>query len=174
MWKPILRFRRLFILILVSGIFIAKPSYADTQKHQFQLGTGVGVFVGTDNLDASFDIDVEPEFFLTKHLSLSGRFDGMIGGTDGVHFGSRLRYYFNIPNHSRFSIYVGGGAGFMLAFDNNDTHAFGDFAVPVFGFQYDLSEHVKIGSDISFDIIFNGDDAAFATRIQVVQFKWAF
>jgi hypothetical protein len=160
--------------VLVLSMITGRFAQASTEKHQFQLGTGVGVFVGTDGLDASFDIDIEPEYFLTQHVSISGRFDGTVGGVDSVHFSGRFRYYFNFPNHNRFSIYVGAGAGFIVAFNGPGTTGFGDFAIPVFGFQYDLTKHIKLGSDISFDIVFNGDGAEFATRLMPIQFRWAF
>jgi len=167
--KPIL----LSIAFLLLLSTLSKPSLAATQQGQFQLGTGIGLFVGSDRFDPAFDIDVEPEYFFTDHISLSGRFDATVGGTDSVGFGARFRYYFNFPNHSRFSLFVGAGAGFLVALDHNSS-AFGDIALPVFGFQYDLTKHVKLGSDISFNILFNGDKAAFATRLIPIQFKWAF
>ncbi len=163
----------LFIVVLFSITFFSLSSHASTQKGQFQLGTGIGIFVGSDRFDPAFDIDLEPEYFVTDHISLSGRFDGTVGGTDSVGFGARFRYYFDFPNHERFNLFVGAGVGFLVAFDHN-TSAFGDFALPVFGFQFDLTKHVKLGSDVSFNILFNGDKAAFATRLMPIQFKWAF
>jgi len=163
-----------FIALFVSSTLFPSLSQADTHKHQFQLGAGVGLFVGSDNLDAAFDIDLEPEYFITEHISLSGRFDGTVGGTDSVHFGARFRYYFDIPNHERWNLYAGAGAGFMIAFNPGNDSTFGDFAIPVFGFQYDLTKHIKLGSDVSFDIIFDSHNAAFATRLMAIQFKWAF
>lgn len=169
--------RRGFLTLLGTVIFLqflaARPLQAETQKGQFQLGTGFGVFVGSEGLGPSFDIDLEPEYFVTKHFSLSGRFDGTVGGTDSVHFGMRFLYYFNFPQHNRFDVYVGGGAGAIVAFDGG-TSGLGDFALPVFGFQYELSKHVRLGSDFSFDVVFNGNTAAFATRIMPLQFKWVF
>jgi hypothetical protein len=170
--SPLLK-KWMTVAAVFFSLLACRLSQASTEKHQFQLGTGVGVFVGTKGLDAAFDIDIEPEYFVTQHVSISGRFDGTVGGTDSVHFGGRFRYYFNFPSHPRFSLYVGAGIGAMVAF-NNGSHAFGDVAIPVFGFQYDLAKHVKLGSDVSFDIVFNGDTAAFATRLMPVQFKWAF
>jgi outer membrane protein with beta-barrel domain len=158
-------------LFVAANLALSRPTQAATSKGQFQLGTGVGVFAGTKGLDASFDFDVEPEYFVTEHVSISGRFDITAGGTDSVHFGARARYYFTLNNHTKWSIYVGGGAGAIIDFDGNVA---GDIAIPVFGFQYDLAKHVKLGSDVSFDIVFDGDEAAFATRLMPVQFRWAF
>jgi hypothetical protein len=61
--------------------------------------------------------------------------------------------------------------GFVINFNGAD---FGDAAIPVFGWQYDLTEHLKIGSDISFDILFNGDNAEFGTRLMPAVLKYAF
>ncbi|MFO1520138.1 MAG: hypothetical protein U1F57_10825 [bacterium] len=158
--------------VLCFTFLASSPSQASTSRHQFQLGTGFGVFVGTKGLDPSFDIDLEPEYFLTDHISLSFRFDGTVGGVDSVHFGGRFRYYLTFAQHPRFSIYFGAGAGGGVVFDGGG--GFGDIAIPVFGFQYDLTKHIKLGSDVSFDIVFNSNDVAFATRLMPVQFKWAF
>lgn len=144
---------------------------AGTEKHQFQLDMGPGVFVGTDHLDASFDFNIEPEYFITEHVSASFRFDITAGGLDAAHLSARVRYYFDLPHHNKWNIYLGAGAGGIIGFNGG---GYGDFALPVFGFQYDLTDHIKIGSDVSFDIIFNGDNAAFAARLMPIQFKWAF
>ena len=144
-------------------------AHAETQARQFVLNAGAGVFVGTDGLDAAFDFSLEPEFFFTEHTSLAFRFDITAGGTDSVHFGGRFRYYFNIT--PKVDIYVGAGAGGGTDFDGN---GFGDIAIPVFGWQYSLGEHFKLGSDVSFDLIFNSNDVAFATRLMPLVAKWAF
>lgn len=162
------------VIVFALTLFIPLSSQANTEKGQFQLGAGLGLFVGSDNLDAAFDIDIEPEYFITEHVSLSGRFDGTVGGTDSVGFGARFRYYFDIPNHERWNVFVGAGAGFVIAFNPGNDSTYGDIAIPVFGFQYDITKHIKLGSDVSFNILFNGNDAAFATRLMPLQFKWAF
>ncbi len=144
---------------------------AATEKHQFQLDMGPGVFVGTDHLDASFDFNLETEYFITQHISASFRFDVTAGGLDAAHLSARFRYYFDIPNHTKWNIYLGAGAGGIIGFHGGGL---GDFALPVFGFQYDLTDHIKIGSDVSFDIVFNDNNAAFAARLMPLQFKWAF
>jgi len=171
MLKRVIQLSSFFLSLCALMLASSSPARASTQDGQFQLGTGVGVFVGSDGLDASFDFDIEPEYFVTQHVSISGRFDITAGGVDSVHFGARARYYLTFANHSKWSIYFGGGAGVIIDFDGN---AAGDIAVPVFGFQYDLTDHIKLGSDVSFDIVFDGDDAAFATRLMPVQFKWVF
>lgn len=162
---------KLAMLVALCIGLINATAQASTERHQFQLGMGPGVFVGTNHLDASFDFDVEPEYFVTDNISASFRFDITAGGLDSVHLGGRFRYYFDLKNHPRWNIYVGAGAGGIIGFNGG---GFGDFAIPVFGFQYDLTDHIKIGSDVSFDIVFNGDRAAFATRLMPIQFKWAF
>ena len=144
-------------------------AHAETQARQFVLNAGTGVFVGTDGLDAAFDFSLEPEYFFSEHTSLSFRFDITAGGTDSVHFGARFRYYFNIT--PKVDIFVGAGAGGGTDFDGN---GFGDIAIPVFGWQYGLGEHAKLGSDVSFDIVFDSNDVAFATRLMPLVFKWAF
>lgn len=167
--KYIRFFSALFVISLT--LLSLSPAFASTQKHSLQLGSGVGLFVGSEGFDASFDFDLEPEFFVTDHASLSFRFDLTVGGFDSAHLGSRFRYYFDIPNHERFSLYIGAGGGVIVNFHGSN---FGDIAVPVFGFQYDLTDHIRLGSDVSFDIVFNGSNAAFATRLMPIQFKWAF
>jgi hypothetical protein len=62
---------------------------------------------------------------------------------------------------------MGGGVGFHGG-------GFGDAAIPVFGWQYDLTPHLKIGSDVSFDIIFTSNNAAFAARLMPAVIKYAF
>lgn len=169
MIRSILRVGKKFLLaaLLVSASYGA--AHAETRARQFVLNAGTGVFVGTDGLDAAFDFSLEPEFFFTEHTSLSFRFDITAGGTDSVHFAGRFRYYFNI--NPKIDIYVGAGAGGGTDFDGN---GFGDIAIPVFGWQYALGEHFKLGSDVSFDIVFNGNDVAFATRLMPLVAKWAF
>jgi hypothetical protein len=169
MSRSILRIaKKFFIAALLLGASVTSAQ-AETRARQFVLNAGTGVFVGTDGLDAAFDFSLEPEFFFSEHTSLSFRFDITAGGTDSVHFGARFRYYFNI--NPKIDIYVGAGAGGGTDFDGN---GFGDIAIPVFGWQYGLGEHVKLGSDVSFDIIFNSSDVAFATRLMPLVFKWAF
>jgi hypothetical protein len=169
MTRNILRNGSKFLFaILLLGASVTSAQAA-TQGRQFVLNGGVGVFVGTEGLDAAFDIAIEPEYFFTEHTSLSFRFDITAGGTDSVHFGGRFRYYFNVT--PKVDIFVGAGAGGGSDFDGN---GFGDIAIPVFGWQYSLGEHFKLGSDVSFDIIFNGDNAAFATRLLPLVAKYAF
>lgn len=163
--------KALFIVSFVLLGVHAMPAKAATNARQFQLSGGFGVFVGTEGLDAAFDFSLEPEFFFTEHATLSFRFDLTAGGTDSAQLGARFRYYFDIPNHSRVNLYVGAGIGFVINFDGAD---FGDAALPVFGWQYDLTEHLKIGSDVSFDILFNGDDVAFGVRLMPAVLKYAF
>lgn len=142
---------------------------ASTRSRQFQLNGGVGVFVGTEGLDAAFDFSLEPEFFFTEHNTLSFRFDITAGALDAAHLGARWRYYFNITQ--KIDIFVGLGIGGIINFNGG---GFGDAALPVFGWQYDLGEHLKIGSDMSFDIIWNNNNVAFAARLMPAVLKWAF
>lgn len=170
--KAVKSFSKFLLLSFFSlAFFISSQAQASTESHQFQLTVGPGIFVGSKGLDPSFDFNVEPEYFFTNHMSASFRFDITAGGIDSVHLGGRFRYYFDLPNHSRWNLYVGAGAGGII---NLDGGGYGDFAIPVFGYQYDLTKHIKFGSDISFDIIFNKHEAAFATRLMPIQFKWAF
>lgn len=157
-----------FIAACLIGGF-STSAHADTQARQFVLNMPLGVAVGTEGLGASFDIGLEPEFFFSEHTSLSLRLEGTVGDTDTFHVGSRFRYYFDIT--SKVNIFVGAGMGFVANFDGAD---FGDAAIPVFGWQYDLGEHLKIGSDVSFDIVFNQNNVAFLTRLMPVVVKWAF
>jgi hypothetical protein len=165
--------RKTLFSLSALWILAAAPATvrAATEARQFQLSGGFGVFVGTGGLDAAFDFSLEPEYFFTEHVSLSFRFDITAGGTDSAQLGARFRYYFDIPKHSRINIYIGAGMGFVINFNGAD---FGDAAIPVFGWQYDLTEHLKIGSDISFDILFNGDNAEFGTRLMPAVLKYAF
>ncbi|HKX12026.1 MAG TPA: outer membrane beta-barrel protein [bacterium] len=160
--------KKFLLAVLVLGASMT-AAHAETRGRQFVLNGGIGVFVGTDGLDAAFDFAIEPEYFFSEHTSLSFRFDITAGGTDSVHFGTRFRYYFNIT--PKVDIFVGAGAGGGVDFDGN---GFGDIAIPVFGWQYGIGEHFKLGSDVSFDIIFDGDNAAFATRLLPVVLKYAF
>lgn len=148
---------------------VAGVARAETSSRQIVLNFPLGVAVGSEGLGASFDIGFEPEFFFTKHTSLSLRLEGTVGDTDTFHIGSRFRYYFNVS--PRVDIFVGAGIGFVANFDGAD---FGDAALPVFGWQYDLTHHFKIGSDVSFDIVFNGNNVAFLSRLMPVVLKWAF
>jgi len=156
-------------LAAATLVSLAGVARADTSARQIVLNFPLGVAVGSEGLGASFDIGLEPEFFFTKHTSLSFRFEGTVGDTDTIHVGTRFRYYFNVA--SRVDVYVGAGIGFVANFDGAD---FGDAALPVFGWQYDLTHHLKIGSDISFDIVFNGNNVAFLSRLMPVVLKWAF
>jgi hypothetical protein len=135
------------------------------------LNGGVGVFVGTEGLGASFDFSLEPEYFFTEHNSLAFRFDITVGDTDAIHLSGRWRYYFELGN-PRINIFVGAGMGGAINIDDGGN--FGDVALPVFGWQYDLGDHLKIGSDVSFDIVFDDDDVAFASRLMPLVLKWAF
>ncbi len=155
-------------LLLVLGCVTS--AQASTQSRQFQLNGGVGVFVGTEGLGAAFDFSLEPEFFFTEHNTLSVRMDFTAGNTDSFHIGARWRYYFDLPSE-KINLFVGVGIGGVVNFNGGN---FGDAALPVFGWQYDLGQHLKIGSDISFDIIFNGNNVAFAARLMPVVLKWAF
>lgn len=157
--------------VIFLGLGLPGTLHADTRARQFQLQGGFGLFTGTDGLGVSFDMSLEPEFFFTEHTSLSLRLDGTVADVDSFGVGSRFRYYFDIPSAPRFNIFVGAGIGFVAQFGGPD---FGDAALPVFGFQYDLTDHFKIGSDFSFDILFNGNNTAFATRLLPVVLKWAF
>lgn len=161
----------IFFSFFALTFFISSHVKASTESHQFQLTVGPGIFVGSKGLDPSFDFNVEPEYFFTNHMSASFRFDVTAGGINSVHLGGRFRYYFDLPNHSRWNLYVGAGIGGII---NLDGGGYGDFAIPVFGYQYDLTKHIKFGSDISFDIVFNKHEAAFAARLMPIQFKWAF
>jgi len=154
---------------LLCFAFFCSPVKASTQARQFQLNGGVGVLVGTEGLGASFDFSLEPEFFFTEHNTLSFRFDITAGKLDSAHLGARWRYYFNITQ--RIDIFVGLGIGGIINFNGG---GFGDAALPVFGWQYDLGEHLKIGSDMSFDLIWNNNNVAFAARLMPAVLKWAF
>ena len=159
--------RGLAAALLVAGL--GSAAHAETHARQFVLNMPLGVAVGTEGLGASFDIGLEPEFFFSEHTSLSLRLEGTVGNTDTFHIGSRFRYYFNITQ--KVDLYVGAGIGFVANFDGGD---FGDAALPVFGWQYGIGNHFKIGSDVSLDIVFNGNTVAFLTRLMPVVVKWAF
>lgn len=161
--------KRLGLVSLLLSLF-SVPAQASTQSRQLQLNGGVGVFVGTEGLGASFDFSLEPEFFFTEHNSLSFRFDVTAGDTDAAHLSARWRYYFDLPN-PKINIFVGLGMGGAIGFHGG---GFGDVAIPVFGWQYDLGKHLKVGSDVSFDIIFNSNNVAFASRLMPAVLKWAF
>jgi hypothetical protein len=154
-----------FVLLIFS-----QPAWASTQSHQFVFNGGLGVFVGSEGIDASFDISLEPEYFITEHNSLALRMDFTVGGFDAFHIAGRWRYYFDLANE-KINIFVGLGFGGGVGFNGG---GFGDAVIPVFGWQYDLGQHLKIGSDLTFDIIFNSNNAAFAARLMPVVVKWAF
>ncbi len=160
------------LTLLFLLVFSFSAAQASTEKHQFQISADLGMITGSNGLDTSFDFAIEPEFFIMDKLSVSFRFDVTTGEFDSVHLGGRVRYYFDIPDHEKWSVYVGAGAGFIIN-TNSGGDNFGDIALPVVGFQYDLTDHIKIGSDFSFDILF-GDDTAIAARIMPIQFRWAF
>jgi hypothetical protein len=160
------------LLPIVALLFILQPvaaSAGTTEARQIQLNGGLGVFVGTEGLGASFDFSLEPEFFITTHNSVSLRMDITAGDTDSFHVGSRWRYYFDITKN--IDVFAGLGLGFVVNFNGGD---FGDAALPVFGWQYAFGEHFKVGSDVSFNIIFNGNNAAFAARLMPAVVKWTF
>jgi hypothetical protein len=168
------KFQKSAMLLAFAGLLLTLCStrvHASTESRQFQLNGGFGVFTGSEGLGAAFDWSLEPEFFFTKHNSLSFRFDLTVGGTDSAHLGARYRYYFDIPSAPKFNIFVGLGFGGIIGFHGGGL---GDAAIPVFGFQYDLMKHFKLGSDFSFDIVFNGNNAAFAARLMPLVLKWAF
>lgn len=168
------KFKQLLTILSISScIILASPKLqASTESRQLQVSADLGMMAGSDNVDTSFDFALEPEFFIFDKLSASFRFDVTAGDLDSVHLGSRIRYYFDVPDHDKWSVYVGAGAGFIINLDNGGHH-YGDIALPVVGFQYDLTDNIKIGSDFSFDILI-GDDSAIAARIMPIQFRWAF
>lgn len=169
MFKKIVRLSKQTLVAACVLGSLAASAHAETRARQFVLNMPLGVAVGTEGLGASFDIGLEPEFFFTEHTSLSLRLEGTVGDTDTFHVGSRFRYYFNIT--PKVDIFVGAGMGFVANFDGAD---FGDAAIPVFGWQYALGEHLKLGSDVSFDIVFNQNNVAFLTRLMPLVVKWAF
>ncbi|MFO1464600.1 MAG: outer membrane beta-barrel protein [bacterium] len=169
MLKKISRLLSQTVLAAALLIGLAPAAHADTQARQFVLNLPLGVAVGNEGLGASFDVGLEPEFFFTEHTSLGLRLEGTVGDTDTFHVGARFRYYFDIGE--RVNIFVGAGMGFVANFDGAD---FGDAAIPVFGWQYDVTKHFKIGSDVSFDIVFNDNNVAFLSRLMPVVVKWAF
>lgn len=158
------------VFLFFFMFLLIPPAWADTREGQFQLNGGLGVFVGTEGLGASFDFSLEPEFFLTEHNAIALRMDFTAGKLDSFHIGGRWRYYFDLPN-DRVNLYVGLGMGGIVNFHGG---GFGDAAIPVFGWQYDLSPRFKIGSDVSFDMVFNGNNVAFASRLMPVVFKGTF
>ena len=160
-----------FSLVSLFILFLSSSLYANTQKHTLQVSGDLGMFVASDGLDASFDFAIEPEFFIIDNLSASFRFDVTAGDLDSVTLAGRVRYYLDIPNHEKWSVYFGAGVGVLI---NLDGPNFADHSLPVVGFQYDFSDHIKIGSDFSFDILLNGDSTAIGARIMPVQFRWAF
>jgi hypothetical protein len=165
-----LKVSKLILAAFFFGMF-SSTVHANTDARQLQLNGGLGVFVGTEGLDASFDFSIEPEYFITEHNSVSFRFDVTVGSLDSVQFSARYRYYFDIPRHPKINIFVGAGFGGGTSFGGR---GFGDFAIPVFGWQYDVTHHFKVGSDVSFDIFFTSNNAAFATRLMPVVLKYAF
>jgi len=169
MLKKIIRHSKQVLVAACILGGLSAPALADTQARQFVLNLPLGVAVGTEGLGASFDVGLEPEFFFTEHTSLGLRLEGTVGDTDTFHVGARFRYYFDIT--PKVNLFVGAGMGFVANFDGAD---FGDAAIPVFGWQYDIGEHFKIGSDVSFDIVFNENNVAFLTRLMPVVVKWAF
>ena len=160
------------LTFLFLTIFATSVAQANTEKHQFQVSADLGMITGSDGLDTSFDFALEPEFFILDKLSVSFRFDATAGELDSVQLGGRVRYYFDIPNHDRWNVYVGAGAGIVINTNDGGSN-FGDIALPVVGIQYDLTDNIKLGSDFSFDILF-GNDSAIAARIMPIQFRWAF
>jgi len=167
------KFKTFFIaaaMFVCVGAFASRADAA-TQARQFQLNGGFGLFVATDGLGPSFDFSLEPEFFFTEHATLSFRFDLTVGDVDSAHLGGRFRWYFDIPGHDKVNLYVGAGIGGVINFNGSN---FGDAQLPVFGWQYDLTPHFKLGSEISFDILFNGNFVGFGTRLMPVVLKYAF
>lgn len=166
--KLIHNLRKILLAACILGGLVS-TAQAETKARQFVLSMPLGVAVGSEGLGASFDIGLEPEFFFTEHTSLSLRLEGTVGDTDTFHVGARFRYYFNIT--PKVDLYLGAGMGFVANFDGAD---FGDAAIPVFGWQYGLGEHLKLGSDVSFDIVFNENNVAFLARLMPLVVKWAF
>lgn len=163
--------KMIFLFLLCLTSLSASSLRAETEKHQFQLGAGLGLAAISDGGGVSFDFDLEPEFFITKHVSVSGRLDLTVGNLDSLLFGARGKYYFSFENHPRFNLFAGMGLGYVANFDGKN---FGDFAPVIFGFQYDLTKHIKVGSEISLNIFFAGPGTAVGTRFLPAQLKWAF
>ncbi|MBL7685179.1 MAG: outer membrane beta-barrel protein [Deltaproteobacteria bacterium] len=163
----------LSLLFVALSLFSIETAQAATKKHQFQLGTGLGLFAGNKGIGTSFDFDLEPEFFITDHISASLRLDFTVGRADTIHVGARGRYYLTFANHQKWSVYFGMGFGGIFNLNSGGGN-YGDLALPVVGFQYDFNDHIKLGSDVSLDIVFGQGDVGIATRLMPVQFKWAF
>ncbi|MBF0493409.1 MAG: outer membrane beta-barrel protein [Deltaproteobacteria bacterium] len=157
---------------LITLLLALGSAQASTENHQLQISTDLGMISGSEGLGTSFDFAIEPEFFVMDKLSLSFRFDVTAGDLDSIYLGGRVRYYFDIPNHEKWNVYVGVGGGVVMS-TNSGGNNFGDIAIPVVGIQYDLTDHIKLGSDFSFDILL-GDNTAIAARIMPIQFRWAF
>jgi len=168
------KFKKIAFSILFASLLClgaVSSARASTTARQFQLDGGLGVFVGNKGVDANFDFSLEPEYFFTEHNTLSFRFDITAGHITTFQLGGRWRYYFDIPKHEKVNLYVGLGIGGVI---NVDGANFVDAALPVFGWQYDLGQHLKIGSDVSLDITFNSHNVGFASRLMPVVLKWAF
>lgn len=159
----------LFIALTLSALSL--PAFADTTARQFQLNLGGGLFWGNNGLGISGNISLEPEFFFTEHTSLALRLDHSIGQTDALHLGGRFRYYFDLPDHEKWNLYLGAGIGGMINYSGGDG---AELEMIVVGAQYDVGEHFKLGSDVAMDLIFNSSRTRFATKIMPIVVKWAF
>src|SRR5262245_1549727 len=90
-----------FLAVVLMGMLPPSLARAATWAAQVQLEGGFGVLVGAEGLGAFFYMGLEPEFFFTKHATLSLRLDGTVGDVDTFGIGPRFRYYFDIPSAPR-------------------------------------------------------------------------
>src|SRR5262249_11629084 len=152
--KAVMFFIMAVALALVSSGAEARGT---GREGNYQLGGGLGLAFHDP---IRFEVELDGEYFFWQHVGLGLNLDLLIHDVTMFLFEPFARYHFDISAAPKWVPYVGGGLGVAVDTDGN---GFMDVMVPDFGFQYELTDRLFLGTDMSLHILtdFNNSIADF-------------
>jgi len=144
----------------------AKPS--SSRWRMTAAGPGLGFTVNP----ARFDFVLGGEYFYRSDLSLG--FDiHLIPFTGGMAFDMmpQGRYYIPVDGLPKVDVFVGAGFGALI--DSNGNGGV-DFMIPSFGYDYELTRDLTVGSDFGLHIVTDFSDTNPIFHLLLARVKYRF
>lgn len=149
-----------FLIITLSLLFwggllpSAQAEYTlYSRRGAVDMGVGMGI---TTNPPVQFDLQVSGEYYWSNNVSFGLDVDLFFRGATLFVFQPFGRYHFDISEMPKLVPYVGGGLGMGV---NTNGNGVMDVMIPNFGYKYELTPRVNVGSDFGLHWLTNFDNS---------------
>lgn len=157
------------LLAMTAVSQTSSAASSSSRQGAFDLGIGAGVAFHSP---IRFDLQLNGEYFFWDHVSIGMDLDFLLRGPTTFIFQPFALYHFDIPSAPRWVPYAGGGLGLGV---NTNGNGFMDLMIPKFGIRYEImEEHLFLGTDMSFHVITNFDDATWDFRWLIATLNYRF